>query len=138
MLGYDQISDKTSTNRFVPSPLKYLLISFVLYLSSAFILSGCEEGNDPDSVYGQWVSDGFVPVSIRDLSRLELDIKESNEVILTATFNTNKEEITEKQVGKLEDSMLYIKSGSAQLIRDGELLKMIDPTTRETTVFRRQ
>jgi hypothetical protein len=138
MLGYDEISDKTFTSRFAPSPLKYLLISFVLCLSFAFILSGCEEGNDPDSVYGQWVADGFLSVSIHGLNKLELDIRKSGVVLLKASFITSDEKTTEVQRGSIEGNIIYIKGGSAELVRDGNLLKMVDPKTRETTVFKRR
>jgi hypothetical protein len=118
--------------------LKYLLISFVLCLSFAFILSGCEEGNDPDSVYGQWVADGFLSVSIHGLNKLELDIRKSGVVLLKASFITSDEKTTEVQRGSIEGNIIYIKGGSAELVRDGNLLKMVDPKTRETTVFKRR
>jgi len=138
MLGYDEITDIFFTTASEPSPLKYLLISFVLCLSFAFILSGCEEGNDPDSVYGQWVADGFLPVSIHGLNKLELDIRKSGVVLLKASFIIRDEKRTEVQKGSIEDNMIYIKGGSAQLIRDENLLKMVDPKTRETTIFKRR
>ena len=118
--------------------MKFKTIIFLITLTIVILLTGCGSNNNQRSVTGDWISDGFLPISVYGLDQLELEIRDTGDATLTATFIINNKKTIEVQSGKVVGNMLYIKSGSSELIRDGKLLKMVDPVTKETTGFRRK